>query len=558
MRTLIVFLLSLSIALPTAVFAYDDVDSKAVERLIEANILPDGNKFLPAIPCTRGQFVTWALKNIEEDVTGKTIREPFIDVSPANDFAPYVGRAWQLGVISSSIRFRPAEAVTRIEALKIALKLEGVTIPRGGFEVKGFLDLPRDAEARGTINKALELGIIKPVNDKLFGTSVAMNRLECAQLLDAVALSRLSEQYINIKIGEKVKRAIPMQDTLGEVMHDLQTKYLHADKIDTNALMETGIKDMVNSLDDPHTVFFTGQEVKNFLTSVGVETQYGIGAQVGLDKDKRAMIVNPLRNSPAEKAGLLPGDVIMKVDGKDVSTGELPLEVITGLIKGEDGTLVRIEFLRNEKIQSIEITRGPIRIESVFPSVKDGYLILVVDYFGNDTVDKIRAAITDNMSAAKKGIILDLRDDPGGFLDAAVDLLAQFLPKGSVAVKTRGADFTHTEKVSGPGDLLEIPIVVLVNERSASASEIVAGAMQDNKRAVIIGKKTFGKGTAQELVQFKDGTALKLTIAEWLTPNDRNIDGIGITPDYVSDLTEDEAIWDYAIRIIQRGQWKPV
>ncbi len=555
MRKFIALTALLFVLLPTATLAFDDIDNSAVKRLVENNVITDGKHFLPQVPCTRAQYVTWLLKNVEEDVSGQRIREPFIDVDSSDDFGAFVGRAWQLGVIDTGANFRPGDAITRIEALKIALKLEGMAIPKAGFTLSGFADAPKTAEEQGVLHKALELRIIKPVDEKIFGTNLSMNRLECAQLIDAVSLSRRSEQHINVEIGGGTNEE---NSTFDNVLHTLENKYLYADKLDSEALVENAIKGMVDSLGDPHTVFFTQEEVANFLTSVGIETQYGIGSQVGLDKEGRAMIIKPLKGSPAEKANLLPGDVIMKVDGIDVSQGDKPLEEVVGLIKGEDGTTVKIEYLRNGKIFPAEIVRAPIHIESVATRVQDGYLVVEIDFFGNDTVDKIREAMEGNIVAAKKGIVFDLRNNPGGFLDTAVDLLALFLPQDAIAVKTRGAAFTHTDDIDSSGGQTEIPLVVLVNELSASASEIVAGAIQDNKRGVVIGTQTFGKGTAQELLQFNDGTALKVTIAEWLTPNDRSIDGVGITPDYVvADIDNDETIFEYAFRIIQRGQWRP-
>lgn len=558
MKKFAALLFASSFLIPISTFAFEDTDSNAVARLVEKGVITEGKHFFPEVPCTRAQYVTWVLKNINEDVSDKHIREPYIDVEATDDFSSFVGRAWQLGVIEDGVVFRPQDAVTRIEALKIALKLEGVTIPKAGFESYGYLDFPEAPEDRGTLHKALELRIIKPVEDKLFGTKLPMDRLECAQLIDAVSLSRRSEQHINIEIGGDSSFSDDTASTFDNVIRVLETKYLHAEDVDSEALMQNAIGGMVDSLGDPYTVFFTEDEVNNFLTSVGIETQFGIGSQVGLDKDGRTIIIKPLKGSPAESAGLQPGDVILKVNGVDVSEGDKPLEEVVALIKGENGSTVTIEYLRKDKTYQVEIVRAPIRIESVFVREQEGYLVIQIDFFGNDTADIVRDAIADNMTAAQKGIVIDLRNNPGGFLDTAVDLLALFLPQDAVAVKTRGTDFTHVDDIDSGGGMTELPLVVLVNDLSASASEILAGALQDNKRAVVVGKQTFGKGTAQELLQFGDGTALKVTIAEWLTPDGRSIEGVGITPDYiVEEIDNDETIFDFAFRIIQRGQWRP-
>lgn len=556
MRPITRILLLAVLLLPLPASAFTDTDAKAVIRLVEQGVIEDKTRFLPEIPCAKAVFVEWSLKNIDERPAGKPFTEPFIDVNPTDAYAPYAARALELGAVKNSPLFQPQKPVTRLEALRIALQLEGLAMPVGGFDLPAYADLPKDAASRGVIKKALDLGIISPQSEKLFGTYAPLNRLQCAELLDAISLSRKGEREITIEIGGKPRNG--KDTTFDQVMHALKTKYLYADKVDTAKLEAQAVREAVASLEDPYTVFFDEQEVQDFLLGVGVGTQYGIGAQVGLDKDNKPMIMKPLRGSPAEKAGLKPGDIILKVDGTDVSAGDRKLEEVADLIKGDEGTPVNIEFLRNGKPFQLDIVRARIEVESLFASEHDGYLLIEMHFFGNDSAEKILDAVAEFPQAAKKGIILDLRDNPGGFLDSAVKVLGLFLPPDSVAVKTRGKDFLHTEKTKGAADLVGTPLIVIVNERSASASEILAGALQDHKRAAIIGQTTFGKGSAQELLQFEDGTALKVTIAEWLTPDDRSIEGTGITPDTViADLEASEAVWDQAARMIGRGQWKP-
>jgi carboxyl-terminal processing protease len=349
----------------------------------------------------------------------------------------------------------------------------------------------------------------------------------------------------------------PKAEIFDAIWNSLQTKYLHAEEIDPDELMETVIQKTIESLDDEYTVYFNEEEVENFLTGVGEATQYGIGAQVGLDQSGRVQIVKPLKDSQAQKAGLLPGDVFLEVDDTNVSGGDMTLEEVVALIKGEEGTPVKLKMQRRSREIEVTIIRGPIQLQAVTSHIFDQYLVLEVDFFGNDTVVDIAREIDKFPIPVKNGVILDLRNNPGGYLDSAIDLLARLLPEGSVAVKTRGRDILHAETVRGPADMTDFPLVVLVNERSASASEILAGAVQDLERGVVIGTKSFGKGTAQELMQFSDGSALKMTIAEWLTPNNRSIDGVGITPDYTfEDSIETEEMWEYAAKIIKRGQWR--
>ncbi len=555
MKKLLLTCAVLFLFFPGGAKAFEDVESNAIERLIEAGTIKDKAHFFPDLKCTRAQFVVWALRNVNEDVEGKSIREPFTDVHAQDAYAPFIARAWELGVIPTENKFSPKKPIQKIDALKIALKLEGVTIPIAGLHLQ-YIDLPKDAEGNGVIAKALRMRITKQLKKNIFGTHKTLTRLECAKILDAISLSRKSEDII-FNTDTKNDQHRPKQEIFDEVWNIIHTKYLRADEIDSEELMETIIRKAVGSLDDPHTVYFNKEETDNFLTGVGIGNQYGIGAQVGLNKEGQIQIIKPLKNSPSEKAGLRPGDVIIEVDGIDVSQGDMTLEEIVSLIKGENKTKVKITLQRRAKKIERTIVRGPIELTSTTPHIQDEYLVLEVDFFGSDTVSEILNATEEYKQYAENGIILDLRNNPGGFLDAAIELLSHLLPKDSIAVKTRGRDITHTEKVRGPGDLSQYPLVVLVNERSASASEIVSGAVQDLHRGIVVGTTTYGKGTAQELMQFDDGSALKITVAEWLTPNDRSINDIGITPDlFFDDIENNQASWAYAARLIKRGQWK--
>jgi carboxyl-terminal processing protease len=271
----------------------------------------------------------------------------------------------------------------------------------------------------------------------------------------------------------------------------------------------------------------------------------GIGAQL-TQSGANVLVVSPLKGSPAEAAGILPQDWIVQVDGKDV-VGQ-SLEDIVSQIRGTKGTTVKVGVLRTnaEEIITMPIVRDSITVPSTEYSVKSGtggdIGHLAINQFGDETVHEVRE-ILDAVDATKlKGFIIDLRFNGGGYLDGAVDLVSMFLKEGLVvSVQGRGAAL-ESHPVTGNVVLPNIPLVVLVNEGSASASEITAGALQDNNRATIIGVKSFGKGTVQEVINLQEGTSLRVTIAHWLTPGGRNLSKEGIVPDIVVERTREQMI----------------
>lgn len=537
-------------------FAFEDIkNTGTITRLLEKEVIKENDYFSPEEVCTRETFITWALKNIGEDVTGENIAEPFADVKRQDSARPFIGRAWQMGVIDTNILFKPKDPIAKIDALRIALYLEGVAIPRGGFTLtKEFDDIPKTAINKGVLWKSMDMRIARTESTTHFGTYDEMTRIECAKIIDAISLNRRAEQVIYDVNTSPDK---PKEEIFDEVWDILKSEYLRSEGIDSEQMMEEAIKGTVNSLEDPYTVYFDDEETSNFLTGVGMVTQYGIGAQVGYNEEGQVIIVKPLKGSVSEEAGLRPGDIFIEVDGVNVSKGDMSLEEVVSLIKGKKGSIVEVKMQRGESFLNKKIVRSPIEMKSTFSRKWGDYLLIQIDFFGDDTVEIFRKAVKENESLAKNGIILDLRNNPGGFMDTATDLLGHLLPDGSIGVRTKSRDMGHKEYLKGPADMTEYPLVILVNEYSASASEIVAGAIQDYKRGAVLGQQTYGKGTAQQLMQFYDGSSLKVTFAEWLTPQARAIDGVGITPDYIFDTIEkDTESYDFAARIIRRGQWK--
>jgi len=328
-------------------------------------------------------------------------------------------------------------------------------------------------------------------------------------------------------------------DLFWTVWEKLENQYVDSDKINGETMVYGSIKGLVDSLSDPYTVFMTPDETKEFSSSLE-GTLEGIGAQLTV-KDKKLIIVSPLKNSPAEKAGLLAGDIIDKIEGKPAS--EMTLLDAVMNIRGEKGTTVIMTIIReNNEPFNVSIVRDSIDIESVTVEKLDGDLVyLGVNQFNDKTNDEFGKAISELILDEPKGLIVDLRFNGGGYLDIAVELLSYLLPSGTdaVLIKEKGKE-DNMLKTNGNPKLLKTPLVVLVNESSASASEILAGAIQDHQRGIIMGAKTFGKGSVQQVDTFSDGSSIRMTIAKWFTPNGRTINEVGLVPDMIVEATEED------------------
>ncbi len=321
-----------------------------------------------------------------------------------------------------------------------------------------------------------------------------------------------------------------------EVWDKLKLQYVDKDEISDKKLFYGAIRGMVASLGDPYTVFMDPKISKEFEDDLA-GTFEGIGAQIGIKTDVLTIIA-PLPDMPAEKAGLRAGDKILAIDGE--STADITIDEAVNKIRGPKGTEVVLTIYRDsfEKAKDIAITRGTIQVSSVRPYLRDDNIYVVkITNFNNDTLDLFNKAVRDIVEKNPRGIILDLRNNPGGYLDTAIEVASEWIEDGVVVSEEFGNEHHNDYLARGRARLKNFSTVVLVNEGSASASEIVSGALQDYKKAIIVGKKTFGKGSVQTLDDFKDGSSLKITIAKWLTPNGNCINEKGITPDIAVDLT---------------------
>lgn len=320
----------------------------------------------------------------------------------------------------------------------------------------------------------------------------------------------------------------------------VEQKYAGDEPIDRQAMIYGAIEGMVRALGDPYTVFFPPKELEQFESDVKGRFE-GIGAEIGMRKGILTIIA-PLKGSPAAGAGLHAGDKVFKID--DTITSDLSLDEAVRLIRGEKGTKVTLTILRNgnDETQPIEIIRDTIRVPVLDTQRKDGGIFVIqLHNFSEDSPLEFRKALSDMARSGDTKLLLDLRNNPGGYLEAAVDIASWFMKAGDVVVREQfndGKETVHRSK--GYAALKDIPTVVLMNEGSASASEILAGALRDNRQIILIGKKTFGKGSVQEVVDITDNTSVKVTIARWLTPSGKSLSENGLNPDIEVNVTAED------------------
>lgn len=320
-----------------------------------------------------------------------------------------------------------------------------------------------------------------------------------------------------------------------EVWERVNEKFLRKPVKDTD-LFYGSLTGLVSSLKDPYSVFLPPQIAEKFNADLAGAFE-GIGAEIGIRNDQ-LIVIAPLSDSPAEKAGLRAGDKILQINGED--TLSMTLDEAVDKIRGQKGTAVTLTITRDgfEKVQEIVITRDKIIIKTVVWKMRpDGIALIKLSHFNEEARTQWGKALKEILPKNPGGLILDLRNNPGGFLDIGVQITSEWIPEGVVVIEKFSDGGEQKYTTVGRHRLANIPTVVLVNRGSASASEILAGALQDHGRATLVGEKTFGKGSVQDYEQFGDGSALKITVAEWLTPKGRRIDEHGIEPDHAIEDT---------------------
>ncbi len=317
-----------------------------------------------------------------------------------------------------------------------------------------------------------------------------------------------------------------------EVYSLIRNNYVDEEKTDPDELVQSAIKGMINSI-DPFSQYLDKQAYKDMSDDTKAEFG-GLGIEISI-KDEQLIVVAPFEGTPAYEAGIKAGDKIMQIDGE--STKGIEIMDAVHKLRGTPGTKVTISIQRgqNPNWKDYTITRAIIKIETVRSAILEdnvGY-IRIVEFMG-DAADKVKTALNDFKKSKIEKLVIDLRDNPGGLLDASIKIAEYFLPKGNMIVYTEGRNKDkRIEFKSENNPLFKGSIVVLINKGSASASEILAGALQDNKKAIVVGTASFGKGSVQTIIPLSDNSALRLTTAQYMTPNGKKIHGVGIEPDII-------------------------
>lgn len=585
MKKFSIFTLLVSLLLPFAAQAsFIDVESNhpyrdAIEWLQQKNISPlDKTKFSPDKRITKGELyeLAWrAAGYIPSEIT--KVDSPFSDLDGGSRFAPYAKKAVDTGLIKGGGTFRPGTKMSRVETLKTLFSIMGIGITR----VYSKQDLPfRDVKANSRFapyaKTALEFGIMD--GEDTFRANQKISRGEVADYIYRIStltpIPTQTIQIIEINSGNGINNDFTNNEKfriLMDVWDKIHEKYVGKEPIDDKKLVYGAINGMVNRLGDKYTVFQEPVSAKTFSESLTGEFD-GIGVSIDAIEGK-IKVVSPLQGTPASRAGLKPNDIILEVDRKEV-TG-LTLTEVSSLIKGPTGTKVELVIEREGKKITFSITREHIRLEAVSGEMRGNVAYIQIRNFteasGTDFTQIIKKLLAKNPTS----FVIDLRDNPGGYLDASLQMLDTLLPK-----KTRLASIKFSKKENaenfyqgtqgttgraeldpidpevifyslGNSQLVTTPIKVLINGGSASASEIMAAALRENDKATIIGEKSFGKGTVQEITDYVDGSLYKQTIGRWQTPRENNLTEHPINPDIImkdDPKTKVDEVLEYALK----------
>lgn len=316
----------------------------------------------------------------------------------------------------------------------------------------------------------------------------------------------------------------------------IETKYVN-DTNDVN-LIDGAIDGMVKSLNDPHSNYLSPKMYQNLMEQT--EGSFaGIGVVMGMDNQQKIHIIAVMEDSPGQKAGITEGDELIAVDGTPVT--ELAFDEVATHVRGQVGTNVVLTIMRNNQTQDITVTRDNIKLKTVGHKMLDNHIgYIQIISFSEDTANEFKEAYNDLKNQGMQGLVLDLRNNPGGLLTSCVEICKTLVPKGEIVsiVDKQGNKETYTSNL----EEVPYPLVVLINKNSASASEILSGAIQDTKAGTIVGNTSYGKGSVQTILPMLENDAVKLTIAKYYTSSGRSIDGVGITPDIEINLDENSTI----------------
>lgn len=512
--------------------------------------------FKPDNLITRGEFLKMAFSDIgyrkapQEDIT------PFTDVPPDSWMAPYVKKALEINLISATgtdPKFNPTGAVTRVEAIKTSFPLSGIATPyyTDIDPAELFPDVRPTAWYAYLARAAKINGIVTVKNPEMFWAKHLMTRGDAAELIYQMQTQRVNLEggYGSVVSGGGGEFEIdeiswqllnnPKFGILLDVWKKANTEFYGSSGVNQDELVYGAIKGLVDRLGDQYTVFEEPSDALGLQQYLEGEFE-GIGTVIDIIDDK-VVILKVFPDSPAEKANLQTGDVIMKINYQ--SLADMTINEALDLIRGDAGTSVHLTILRNTQTLEIDLVRAKVTINSSTGKMIGTIAYISVSEFTLNSPTEFTNLLNELNQQSPKGYIVDLRGNPGGYLDSAIQMLGHFIESDKTVVSTRTADGTvRTFQTGGNGELKDKPLIMIVNEGTASAGEIMAAAIQDYKTGKLLGVTTYGKGSVQEITTYSDDSLLKISIAHWLTPNGRDINGIGLTPDYIVELNENELL----------------
>lgn len=534
---------------------YKDVNEsnihyEAITRLYKDGVLSAKENFRPNDKINKAEFIALLIKGIQMKVDFNDIGPYFDDVPKSHWVNPYIKKAIDIGLLQGmSNFFYPTSTITKVDALRLLFIAFGIKVEKDLEIQLNFKDVSKNDFFAPIVYKAISMDIIQPNTPDFFEPMEEITRGFAAQLLYNIRLVEPIDVSDNVNTGSNIEllQTTSIFQDVEDIWSIIKQQFLYVDRINDQKAKEMAIKGAVNSLGDPYTVYFTKEENQKFQDDFKGEI-VGIGVYVSAH-DNKIVIISTIKNSPAFKAGLLPGDWITKING--ISTLNMSIEDVINSIRGKVGTYVELEINRNNNILKFNVIREKINIPTVIlDSINyngKNIAILEITNFGDNTLNQFKEAVNNILKNNYDYIILDLRNNPGGYLDSSIVIASYFLKNGDLVTKTlnRNGDIT-TYKVQldnnkKEGELYNKKMVILQNKGSGSASEVLAGALKDNRNITIIGNKSFGKGVAQVIRQFEDGSSLKITVAKWLRPNGQNIDGVGIPVDIeIKELLENK------------------
>jgi C-terminal peptidase prc len=551
-----------STSLPLHAF-YKDVNEntphfQAIKSLYNQDLLEEKNNFQPDKLVTKSELIRQILNYTQIELS-KKLDIPYSDLTKRHSDAEYIQTALDYQFIkfsSDQQNFQPKLTITKHYALTKVFQALGIGMdPFFDRNKLHFNDIKSFSPMAIVAFKAQEIGIFEEANSQEYNAYKRITRAELANYL-YLTQKHLQKQgngpqqppRIEFKIESalqtpKTKQGLYNDPTFPiflDVWDNLHDDYYHKEQLDNTELIQGAISGMVEQADDSYTVYQEPQEADNFLSTINGKFE-GVGMSIET-VDNQVIVISPLKNSPAEKAGLKPNDIIIAVDGEEVAG--LDSGGVAAKIRGPANTDVVITVKRAGKILDFTVTRASIEISSAFAEMlykgttKIGYISII--QFNNESFHTFREEAQKLLDEGAAGLIIDLRNNPGGYLNVSVNFISLFFEKEKVAVIVRNSDgIEKVIKTTGNGFLDGVKTTVLINEGSASASEILAGALQDYKAAKIIGTNSFGKGTVQDVVQYKDGSIFKYTTAIWLTPLNQNINEVGLKPDRYIENKDD-------------------